>query len=233
MGPAGAPGGNAEAAPAGHQGGSARVLWRWFDRLGRAIARQWTEEDAARFEEEALGHLDALYRTALRMTRRPQDAEDLVQETYLKAFRFADQFESGTNLRAWLFKILTNTFRNRYREAAREPEATSLDEAGEFYIYDQLAGMRGRNLSPSAEDQALAQLIDLDVKRALEEVPEPFRLAVLLHDVEGFSYKEIAEIGGVPIGTVMSRLSRGRKLLQRSLWQYRGRRVAQAETEHE
>lgn len=205
------------------------MLRRWFDRLGRSTAREWTEEDAARFEEEALGQLDALYRTALRMARRPQDAEDLVQETYLKAFRFADQFEPGTNLRAWLFKILTNTFLNKYRQAAREPEATSLDEAGEYFIYNQLVGEAGQNLSPSAEDEVLAQFFDLDVKRALEEVPEQFRLAVMLHDVEGFSYKEIAEIAGVPIGTVMSRLSRGRRLLQRSLWQYAGKAVRRTE----
>ncbi|MBI4318762.1 MAG: sigma-70 family RNA polymerase sigma factor [Chloroflexi bacterium] len=196
------------------------MLRRWFNRLAGSPRREWTEEDAARFEEDALGHLDALYRVALRMTRRPQDAEDLVQETYVKAFRFADKFESGTNLRAWLFKILTNTFLNLYRKDARQSEASSLDDVEEYYIYNRLAVGQGSNLSESAEDQALAGFIDVDVKRALEEVPEQFRLAVLLHDAEGFGYKEIAEITGVPMGTVMSRLSRGRKLLQRSLWQY-------------
>ncbi len=194
------------------------MIGRWFRKLAGATERKWTEEDAARFEEEALSHLDALYRTALRMTRRSQDAEDLVQETYIKAFRFADKFEGGTNLRAWLFKILTNTFLNQYRKAVNEPKASSLDETEEYYLYNQLAGDQGGRLSESAEDQALSQFIDVDVKQALEEVPEQFRLAVLLHEVEGFNYREIAEITGVPIGTVMSRLSRGRKLLQRSLW---------------
>ncbi|MBI2906785.1 MAG: sigma-70 family RNA polymerase sigma factor [Chloroflexi bacterium] len=195
------------------------MLHRWFSHLRGSTQQEWTEEAAARFEEEALSHLDALYRTALRLTRRPQDAEDLVQETYMKAFRFADKFKPGTNLRSWLFKILTNTFLNQYRKARGQPQATSLDDAEEYYIYRRLLGERGSALSESAEDQVLASFIDADVKRALEEVPEQFRLPVLLHDVEGFSYKEVAEIVGAPIGTVMSRLSRGRKVLQRSLWQ--------------
>ncbi len=196
------------------------VFLSWFRRLGGSTRRRWSEEEAARFEEEALGHLDELYRTALRMTRRAHDAEDLVQECYAKAFRFADRFEPGTDLRAWLFKILTNSFLNRYRKASREPEATSLEDAGEYFLYDQLADTRGEMvLSPSAEDEALAQFLDTDVKAALEELPEQFRLMVLLRDVDGFSYREIADMAGVPIGTVMSRLSRGRKLLQRRLWQ--------------
>lgn len=190
----------------------------WFRRLGITGGRTWTEEDAARFQEEALSHLDELYRTALRMTRRREDAEDLVQECYIKAFRFADRFEQGTDLRAWLFKILTNSFFNRYRKASREPEATSLEDAGEYFIYNQLGGADGLVLSPSAEDEALAGFLDSDVRSALESLPEQFRLMVLLRDVEDFSYKEIAGITGVPIGTVMSRLSRGRKLLQRMLW---------------
>lgn len=190
----------------------------WFRRLGIAGGRTWSEEDAARFEEDALGHLDELYRTALRMTRRKEDAEDLVQECYTKAFRFADRFEQGTDLRSWLFKILTNSFLNRYRKSSREPEATSLEDVGEYFIYDQLGGARGDILSPSAEDEALAGFLDSDVRAALESLPEQFRLMVLLRDVEDFSYKEIARITGVPIGTVMSRLSRGRKLLQRTLW---------------
>ncbi len=195
------------------------MVLSWFRGLSGSTGRRWTEEAAARFEEEALGHLDELYRTALRMTRRAQDAEDLVQECYAKAFRFAGRFEPGTDLRAWLFKILTTSFLNRYRKASREPEATSLEDAGEYFLYDQLVDARGEMvLSPSAEDEALAQLLDTDVKAALEELPEQFRLMVLLRDVEGFSYREIADMAGVPIGTVMSRLSRGRKLLQRRLW---------------
>lgn len=195
------------------------MVLSWFRRLSGPKGRQWTEDEAARFEGEALAHLDELYRTALRMTRRPQDAEDLVQERYAKAFRFANRFESGTDLRAWLLKILTNSFLNRHRKASREPEATSLEEAGEYFLYEQLAETRGEMvLSPSAEDEALGRFLDTDVKATLEELPEQFRLMVLLRDVEGFSCKEIADMAGVPVGTVMSRLWRGRKLLQRRLW---------------
>lgn len=197
------------------------MLRRWFGRFLDSRERGMTEEAAARFEEEALSHLDSLYRTALRLTRNAQDAEDLVQETYLKVFRFADRFEQGTNLRAWMFKILTNSFLNRYRKASQEPKRASLDETEETYIYNRLlATTQSMALSPSAEEAALAQIIDVDVKRALDDLPEEFRMAVLLRDVEGFSYREIAEVTGVPLGTVMSRLSRGRKLLQRSLWEY-------------
>lgn len=196
------------------------MLSRWFRRLGRSTDRQWTPEAAARFEEEALSYLDALYRTGLRLTRKPPDAEDLVQETYAKAFRFADQFEPGTNLRSWLFKILTNTFLNQYRRSSRRSDDTSLDDVEEYFLYNHLASQDGKNLSDSAEEEALAQFIDHDVQRALEAIPEQFRIPVLLHDVEGFSYKEIAEITGVPIGTVMSRLSRGRRLMQRGLWRF-------------
>lgn len=192
----------------------------WFRRLGGQTSRLWTEEEAARFEEDALSHLDELYRTALRMTRRSQDAEDLVQDCYTKAFRFADRFQPGTDLRAWLFKILTNSFLNRYRKASREPESTSIDEAGEYFIYEQLGGSMQNVLSPSAEDAALSQLVYSDVNQAIEALPEQYRLMILLRDVEGFSYKEIAGIADLPIGTVMSRLSRGRKLLQRSLWHH-------------
>lgn len=195
------------------------MLRRWFRQLRQPRGQGLTAEEAERLEEEALSHVDALYRTALRLTRNRQDAEDLVQETYLKVFRFADRFEPGTNLRAWMFKILTNTFLNRHRKASREPES-SLDEMEEFYIYNRLVGGEGRNLSESAEQQVLERFLDVDVKRALEELPEQYRVAILLHDVEGFSYKEVAEAMDVPIGTVMSRLSRGRKLLQRSLWHY-------------
>lgn len=196
------------------------MVLEWFRRLAWSRGRRWTEEEAARFEEQCLVRLDELYRTALRMTRRPEDAEDLVQECYTKAFRFADRFELGTDLRAWLFKILTNSFLNRYRKASREPESTSLDDAGEYFLYDQLGGARGEVLSPSAEEEALSRFMDGDVKEALGELPEQFRLMVLLRDVEGFSYKEISDMVGVPIGTVMSRLSRGRRLLQRRLWQH-------------
>ena len=198
------------------------MLHRWFSRLRGSVDRDWTEEDGLRFEEDALTHLDALYRTALRLTRRAQDAEDLVQETYERAFRFADRFAPGTNLLAWLFKILTNAFLSRYRRGARERETSSLDNTEEYFLYNQLARPGEQPLTETAEEEMLAQLVDDDVQRALEEVPAQFRLPVLLHDVEGFSYKEIAEIVEAPLGTVMSRLFRGRRLLQRSLW-----RVAQ------
>jgi RNA polymerase sigma-70 factor, ECF subfamily len=170
--------------------------------------------------EEALEYLDALYRTALRLTRNEADAEDLVQETYLKAFRFRDKFQPGTNLRAWLFRILTNTFINRYRKKQREPQLTPVEDAEDFFLYRKVSSQRDEHLFPSAEEEALSKLADEDVKRAIEELPEVFRIAVLLADVEGFSYKEIAEITNVKIGTVMSRLSRGRRLLQRKLWEY-------------
>lgn len=170
--------------------------------------------------EDSLEYLDALYRTALRLTRNEADAEDLVQETYLKAIRFQDKFRPGTNLRAWLFRILTNTFINRYRRQKREPRRASVDDVEEFLLYRNVTAQRDEHLFPSAEEEALSHLADEDVKRAIEELPEQFRIAVILADIEGFSYKEIAEITNVKIGTVMSRLSRGRRLLQRKLWEY-------------
>ena len=168
------------------------------------------------FEQEAMQHLDALYRTALRMTRNPQDAEDLVQETYLRAYRFFDKFQPGTNLRAWLFKILTNTYINRYRKNAAAPRVDSLDDTEEFALYNHLdteAASRGG----SVEAQVLDHFAEEHIKAAIEELPEQFRMAVLLADVEGFSYNEISEILGIKKGTVMSRLFRGRRLLQRAL----------------
>jgi RNA polymerase sigma-70 factor (ECF subfamily) len=170
-------------------------------------------------EEQALEHIDGLYRTALRLTRNPADAEDLVQETYLRAFRFRDRFIPDSNLRAWLFKILSNTAISRFRHLSHEQGDTSLDDMGEFELYGQAGGNRG-GLGESAEEQALNQILDIDVRRALEELPEPFRLAVLLSDVEGFSYKEIADVLDVPLGTVMSRLFRGRRMLRSRLEEY-------------
>ena len=168
------------------------------------------------FETEALSFLDALYRTALRMTRSEADAEDLVQETYIRAFRFREQFTPGTNLKAWLFRILTNTFINSYRKKQREPVTVQDDEIEDWYLYDRL-GASG--VEASAEAEVLDRLPDEEVQRALEALPEGFRMAVLLADIEGFSYKEIAEILDIPIGTVMSRLHRGRKALQKALWE--------------
>lgn len=175
-----------------------------------------SEEDLRRFEADALDLMSPLYGAALRYTRNPSDAEDLVQETYLRAFRAWDQFEPGTNLKAWLFRILTNLFISSYRKKQREPVIVSADEQEEFDLYSRLADRRA--LDGSAESIVLDQMVDEDVKKALADLPENFRIAVLLADVEGFSYKEIAEILDIPIGTVMSRLFRGRKALQKALW---------------
>ncbi|HLI02097.1 MAG TPA: sigma-70 family RNA polymerase sigma factor [Acidimicrobiales bacterium] len=173
--------------------------------------------DQATFSEQALQYMGSLYTAALRMTRNPADAEDLVQETYLKAYRAFGGFKEGTNLKAWLYKILTNTFINSYRSRKRRPEQTDLDEVEDLYLYRRLGGLEAVAASRSAEEEVLEHFTDTDVKAAIEALPEQFRMAVLLADVEGFSYKEIAEILDIPIGTVMSRLHRGRKQLQKVL----------------
>ena len=176
-------------------------------------------DDAAlreRFDREALPLLSGLYGAALRLTRNPTDAEDLVQETYLRAFRGFSGFQEGTNLKAWLYRILTNSFINTYRKKQREPQIVEgPDDLDEWYLFDKLGG---RNVELSAETEVLDKIPDEAVKGALESLPENFRLPVLLADVEGFSYKEIAEIMDSPVGTVMSRLHRGRKALQKALW---------------
>jgi RNA polymerase sigma-70 factor (ECF subfamily) len=168
------------------------------------------------FETEALGFLDALYRTALRMTRSEADAEDLVQETYIRAFRFREQFTPGTNLKAWLFRILTNTFINTYRRRQTQPQFTELDGVDEFSLYKRMSDLKTSSGAGNPETEFLDGLVDSEVKDALGDLPEKFRQVVLL-DVEGFSYKEIAEMLDIPIGTVMSRLHRGRKFLQKRL----------------
>ena len=161
--------------------------------------------------------MPGLYSAALRMTRNRADAEDLVQETYLKAYRSYASFTEGTNLRAWLYRILTNTYINNYRAAQRRPEVADVEDVEDLYLYKRLAGSGGSDPGRSAEDEALERFTDEDVKAALEALPEAFRMAVLLADVQGFSYKEISEITDVPIGTVMSRIHRGRKALQKAL----------------
>ena len=168
------------------------------------------------FETEALTFLDPLYRTALRMTRSEADAEDLVQETYIKAFRAREQFTPGTNLKAWLFRILTNTFINTYRRRQAQPEFTELDDVDEFSLYRRMSDLKTSSSAGDPESEFLNGIVDTEVKDALAELPEKFRSVVLL-DVEGFSYKEIAEMLDIPIGTVMSRLHRGRKFLQKRL----------------
>jgi RNA polymerase sigma-70 factor (ECF subfamily) len=173
--------------------------------------------DRARFEELAMGYMGSLYSAALRMTRNPADAEDLVQETYLKAYRAFGTFQDGTNLKSWLYKILTNTFINTYRARRRRPTETELDEVEDLYLYRRLGGLEAVSAGRSPEDLVLEGFTEAEVKAAVESLPEQFRIAVLLADVEGFSYKEIAEIVGVPIGTVMSRLHRGRRALEKAL----------------
>jgi RNA polymerase sigma-70 factor (ECF subfamily) len=171
----------------------------------------------ARFERDVLPLLSSLYGAALRMTRNPADAEDLVQDTYLRAFRGFAGFEEGTNLKAWLYRILTNSYINTYRKKQREPQIVDgPDDADDWFLFDRLGG---RSVEGSAEEEVLDRIPDADVKAALESLPENFRMPVLLADVEGFSYKEIAEIMDTPIGTVMSRLHRGRKALEKALWQ--------------
>ena len=169
------------------------------------------------FETEALSFLDALYRTALRMTRSEAEAEDLVQETYIRAFRFRQQFTPGTNLKAWLFRILTNTFINQYRRKAARPETTELDDVDESILYRHMRDVSPGSSSPDPEAELIDNMLSSEVKDALEALPDKFR-ATLLLDVEGFSYKEIAEMLDIPIGTVMSRLHRGRKFLQKRLY---------------
>ena len=170
-----------------------------------------------RFERDALPFLDALYSAALRMTKNPENAEDLVQETYAKAFSSFHQFTEGTNLRAWLYRILTTTFINIYRKEQRQP-LISDGEIEEWQIAE--AATHTSDQGKSAEVEALEQLPDSDIKNALQDLPEEFRLAVYFADVEGFSYKEVAEILNIPTGTVMSRLHRGRKLLREALADY-------------
>ena len=163
-------------------------------------------------------YMSALYSAALRMTRNPSDAEDLVQETYLRAYRGFGGFQEGTNLKAWLFRILTNTFINSYRAKQRRPGETDLDDVEDLYMYRRLGGLEAAQAGRTPESEVLEAIPEAVVKEALEALPEQFRMAVLLADVEGFSYKEIAEILDIPIGTVMSRLHRGRKGLERRLF---------------
>lgn len=191
-------------------------------------AQETDAERKARFEREALMYVDQLYAAALRMARNPQDAEDLVQEAYMKAFSAFHQYKPGTNLKAWLYRILTNTYINVYRKRQREPYQANTDTVEDWQL--ARAGAHDSKGLPSAENEALAHLPDSDIKEALQSIPEDFRMAVYYSDVEGFSYKEISDIMDTPIGTVMSRLHRGRKLLRDKLTDYAAERGIKTST---
>jgi RNA polymerase sigma-70 factor, ECF subfamily len=179
-----------------------------------------TMADQAVFADQAMQYAPQLYSAAMRMTRNKADAEDLVQEAYLKGFRSFHTFIDGTNLRAWLFRILTNTYINKYRAKQRRPDESDLGDIEDLYLYKRLGTFEDASIGRSAEESLMEMLPDDEVKRALEELPDNFRLPVILADVEGFAYKEIAEMLDIPIGTVMSRLHRGRKAMQKALHSY-------------
>ena len=172
------------------------------------------------FTANAMQYAPQLFSTALRMTRNRSDAEDLVQETYIKGWRSFHTFQEGTNLRAWLFRIMTNTYINKYNAQKRKGTEVELDDIEELFLYKRLGSIDQSQLSSSAEDQMLELFTDDEVKSAIESLPEDFRIPVLLSDVDGFSYKEISEMLEIPMGTVMSRLHRGRKAMQKMLYEY-------------
>ncbi len=199
---------------------SSNVTFDEMEAQDASKATAKTSIPAEDFEAGVLAQIDSLYRTALRMTNNPQEAEDLVQETMLKAFRFSNTYQRGTNLRAWLFRILNTSAINRYRKQATHPNTTSLPEGEDFYLYNRIRDLNGQELNLGAEEEVVSKYLDEDVYKALNDLPPNFRMAIILADIEGLSYKEIAEALQIPIGTVMSRISRARRQLQQSLWQY-------------
>ena len=178
-----------------------------------------TKEKTESFEKLSLQYMDMLYSTALKMTRNIEEAEDLVQDTYLRAYRFFDKFEQGTNFKAWIFRILTNTFINNYRKKARTPRPVELDKVS-FFLEDEDEPFQEPEGLNAYEEEAYGELFDDEINHALDRLSAEFRQIIILADVEGLSYKEIAEKADIPIGTVMSRLFRGRRMLQRSLFHY-------------
>jgi RNA polymerase sigma-70 factor, ECF subfamily len=184
---------------------------------GNMTQRQAAEPNAWDFEAAAVPFVDALYNTALRMTRNPQDAEDLVQETYLKAYKYYDKFTEGTNFKAWLFRILKNTFINNYRKRQQEPPQNAFDEIEDVFE-SQVSAESGS--IPNPEEDALENVLDEDVQRALDALPDEYRMVVILADLEDFSYQEIADILEIPVGTVMSRLYRARRRLEAEMLRY-------------
>ena len=185
-----------------------------------AQQREHTAEDRERFEAMVSEHLDGLFGASLRLTRNRTRAEDLLQETFLRAWRSFHTFRPGTNVRAWLYRILMNAYIDGYRKSEREPEVVAQEDVDEFYLYSKVHESEDYRRAGNPEEVLLNNLMDADVKGALESLPESFRNVVILAAIEGFSYKEIAEILGIPIGTVMSRLHRGRRQLQVKLWEY-------------
>jgi RNA polymerase sigma factor, sigma-70 family len=174
----------------------------------------------AAFEAQMLPHLDALYRSALNMTRNPGDAEDLVQDTFLRAYQFFGQFREGTNARAWLFRIMTNLFINAYRRRTREPDRVSYDEMEDFYLYNRLSDTYSRGAGATPEEEVVRRVEAQAIQEAIANLPDEYRDTVVLADINEFSYQEIAEMLEIPIGTVRSRLARGRRLVQKAIWAY-------------